>query len=220
MKINHTPKETQPFLFRPQYSGSISSDGELRTRMGARIEDVVCRALKITPIKISNHCKVNFDAGIYYRGKEIFFEIKSLKKHNSSPLYDFRLKKDVEAVNQCGVPLIYVFCVHNLKSCRSQKDITQGLLNSPIQINLLSLDQVIELTDILPIRGIKSEKGRGYSREGYADGYKNLSQKIISSVCEHSVNRHVKIGENRKKVSIRLSSDLDIDIPKWMRGKR
>lgn len=220
MRIKHTPKKRQPELFPVEFSGSIDTGGALRVRSGARIEDVVCRALRLTPISISGSYDVCYDAGTYHRGKEIFFEIKSLRKHNKSPLYVFRLKKDVKATKQCGVPLIYAFCIHNIESgCESQEEITKSLLSHPIQINLLPLSQVIELTKDLPLKQIKSDNGtNGYNREGYADGYKNLSQKTISSVCKHSVTRHIKIGEKRKPVSIRISSELDVEIPKWMRG--
>lgn len=214
LRIQHTPELKQPELFPVVYQGKMKTDGETRNRVGDRIEDLVCRCLGLTNIPINGNYDVNFDAGLYFKGNEIFFEIKSLRRGSKSPLYVCRLEKEKKAQEQSGKKVIYVFCVHGISGVKNQADITRMIISNPVNFYLLPLDEVIRITKDLPVKVISRENGlNGYNRKGYERGYMNLSAKSIRSVCGDGVEKTLNIFSSGKSFRIHCSKNLNVELP-------
>jgi len=82
---------------------------------------VACMGLRGIPI--SNKHDVCFDAVASGVGGDTYFEVKSVRKGNKSPLYVWRLKKDLDA----GVHLVYLFAKHNTKGSRTFAELYTGM---------------------------------------------------------------------------------------------
>ncbi|MCM8542395.1 MAG: hypothetical protein NE328_19145 [Lentisphaeraceae bacterium] len=215
LTIKHTPKKKQPELFPVLYQGRMKSLGEVRNRVGDRVEDLVRTVLGLTKISIDGNYSVNFDAGMYYYNQEIFFEIKSLRKSSKSPLYVFRLDKELKAQKISGNPVIYIFCCHKIQGAKTQADITRMIINGPIDLYLIQLNEVAAMTDPLPLKTISKEKGlNGYNRKGYEKGYKNLPQKQIDKACDFATSITMNIYGSRKTFDVYASRNLNVSLPK------
>ena len=202
LKIQHTPTSTQPFLFLPKYSGEILSQGEARVRMGLRIESLVCSLLGLTPIPINGQYDVNFDAGHYSKENETFFEIKSVKAGGKSPIYLFRLEKELEAQKQTGCPVYYLFCTHKVKAVISQEAITLGLLKGDINIYAVPLDMVNKMSKNLHVRKMKRDTPSGYNRKGYCEGYINFPVKDLAKICDYTFYLSTQINGEQKSITV------------------
>lgn len=130
MRINPIPVETQPLLFN-HYSGIIDKVAARRSYMGLRVEDYVCLILGLKKIKINGNYDINFDAGIFSLGTEIFYEVKSVKKNSSAIIYLWRIEKEKYAAKQNGVQVRYAFCVHSINNIESHEVITKGFISNP-----------------------------------------------------------------------------------------
>lgn len=201
LKIQRTPKSTQPFLFIPKYSGVITTDGEARVRMGLRIENLVCDLLHLTNIPINGQYDVNFDAGHYTSEGEIFFEIKSVQQGGHSIIYLFRLEKELAAQKQTGCPVFYLFCTHKVKGVISQDAITQGLLSGAINIYAVPLNLVNKLSKDLRVRKVHSHT-LGYGRKGYCDGYISFPTKDLPTICDYTFHCGVQIDGKHKSIKV------------------
>jgi len=215
LKIQPIPEAWTPKLFDVEQTGRIKSAGQCRTSCGSRIEHFVCTALNLIPIPLSGKYDVNFDAGHVKNGRSVYVEIKSLRRGNKSPLFKFRLEKELRAQTESGIPVVYVFCVHRLKGVKSQEEITRTLLYFPVSLYLITLDEVAEMCKDLPLRKMKTSGGQhGYNRVGYKDGYTNLPYVEIAMICGSVYSApklHFNIFDKKTCVSV-FRSPLAVDL--------
>lgn len=151
--------------------------------MGLRVEDYVCLMLGLRNIKINGNYDINFDAGAFSLGTQMFYEIKSVKKSSSSIIYLWRIEKEKYAAKQNDVKVRYAFCVHSISDIKSHEVITKGFIDNPPKIYIVSLRTLLEILHGVEKTSYVSEKTSGYNRVGYSEGYKRLPIKSVINIC-------------------------------------
>lgn len=155
-----------------RFSGESLTSGQARVFAGTVAEEIVCRGLGLSLLKPDARYGVCFDA---VRGGT-FYEIKSVRAGNKSPLYDYRMEKEAGA----GVPLVYLFARHDGRRFTSRERIHSELSGTMRDVYALPAALVHALAGEYPLRNIRTEVGPdgkdrcGYNRKGYAEGYRNL----------------------------------------------
>lgn len=171
--IKPPPSHVQLPLLEVAPDKPISRAGEARTRYGKIVEEVVQSLLGLEDIPNSGTHDCVFDA--YHRRSGTYCEIKSLRKKNKCPIYDWRRTKDREA----GVPLAYIFGLHE---CSGEKSIADVLARMQDTLNVLlvlphwAVDLEARKHPLHQIKSTLTASGErnGYQRKGYREGYRNI----------------------------------------------
>ena len=153
----------------------FKSTASARTHYGNAAESIVCEALELAPISIDGRCTTNFDA-LSQQGT--YWEIKSVRQGGSVPLYQMRIDKEREFMRNEG-KLMYAFCVHTVKNAKSNYDLWRQL-SYGVKIIVAQPNIVHSLAHTGILRKIKSDKGAGYTRKGYDQGYYNVAIKYLN----------------------------------------
>lgn len=182
LRIAPPPARTQPWLLELLPSGSLTP-GATRAHAGRLMEEIVCRGLGLTQAQPDAKYDVCFDA----HRSGLLFEIKSVRRHGKSPLYEWRLRKEQEA----QAPVVYLFVEHNARGLRSLEEMAVKMAETAGPVYALTHKEVQCLTQDLPLRNIRRTTSQsriysGYDRAGYCLGYKNLSLKTVREVARHS----------------------------------
>lgn len=140
-----------------------------RNAYGTAAQYLVCKTLGLRPIPINGNYPVCFDA----EDNQFFYEIKSCKAGAKVVIYDWRMEKEASA----GVPVRYAILIHNVRGART--DILSEMQSKPWKILLLPLDVIKAQWEKSPLHvytpSTAYQKRLGYAREGYKNGYRNLS---------------------------------------------
>lgn len=182
MTIKLPPLFIQPALFEMLPDKPIHKPGEARTRFGACVNEIVNMLLGLEDIPNSGSHEVVFDA--FLRSRNSFVEVKSLRRKNKLPVYQWRIEKDKEA----GVPLLYVIGVHNCPKQATLGGVWLEMAKTMNQILVLPASVIEELAADEPLQQIKTHKTasgerNGYQRKGYKDGYKNIPWQALVESC-------------------------------------
>lgn len=151
----------------------LTAPGEARTRYGKVVEEAVEALLGLEDIPNSGTHDIVFDA--FLRQRETFCEIKSLRRNNKCPIYDFRRTKD----RDCGKPLLYVFAIHDCKDAHTVGGIWLKMAETLKQVFVLpawAVDLEARRHPLQTIKTARTASGsrNGYQRKGYAEGYRNI----------------------------------------------
>lgn len=145
-----------------------------RNIFGNFAEDFVCAALGLHPISINGKYDVCPDAKLL----DIYWEVKSLRFNNKMPLYDHRMAKEATIPN-----LKYGILLHDFRNLLSVRELLDKCLAQPPALVAISASKIHEMAKEQKLRKPKPREGAdkriGYLREGYRDGYRNLSAKTI-----------------------------------------
>lgn len=157
----------------------IPSVAVARNAYGAAAQEIVCRAMKLDPIQINGKAKVCFDAV----RDGMFYEIKSVRAGSKVVIYDWRLKKEVEA----GLPVHYAILAHRIGGARTSDEMWDAYARRNLRIYVLPLNTVVELASTCPLTIPKKPLGKvakrfGMLRSGYADGYRNLGVRALEEI--------------------------------------
>lgn len=183
MTIKHPPLLAQPPLFEMVPDKPIRKPGEARTRFGAVVNEIVNALLGLQDIPNSGTHDCVFDS--YLRSRGAYVEVKSLRRRNKIPVYQWRIEKDKEA----GVPLLYVIGVHNCTRQATLAGVWNKMAETMDQILVLPAAVIEELAAAEPLQAIKSAKTasgerNGYQRKGYCEGYKNIPwEKLVAATA-------------------------------------
>lgn len=184
-RVKQPPSHIQPTLFElPIPKLTLTGVGSSRTRYGQVVEEIITTALGLTPINTGGSSPVIFDA----HKDKMFYEIKSLRRTSSLPIYEWRREKD----RTCGVPLLYAIAMHNVTKATDVEEIWTRMGETLKRVLLLPAPVIDGLAEVEPLRELKSEKKSprsGYHREGYKEGYRNVPAKRIIEGAPHFIER-------------------------------
>lgn len=179
----HVPQDLFPAEDIASISGRrIERAGESRVIYGEIVNQVVNALLGFENIPGSGSHDIVFDS--FLRGRQTFIEVKSLRRNNKCPIYDFRRSKDKAA----GVPLLYVIGIHD---CRKQATIANVWLEMARTFDTILVippAEIDRLAEAEPLQQIKSQTTKsgvrnGYQREGYCEGYRNIPWDKMMERC-------------------------------------
>lgn len=173
------PPDYQIPLLRIAPSWNITKNAQARNAYGTVAQELVCAALKLLPIPINGNYDCCFDA----KGKDVFYEIKSVRRNGKLPLYTWRLVKE----SRSGVNLKYAILIHNVRKSNG-RHLVQEFANSGLSILVLDSIQVHKEAQKHPLRLVQNPNGSarsGYNRKGYQDGYRNLP---VKALLKYAVN--------------------------------
>lgn len=184
-KVKRPPSHIQPTLFElPTPKLRLTGVGSSRTRYGQVVEEIITHGMGLTPINTGGSSPVIYDA----HKDETFYEIKSLRRTSSLPIYEWRREKD----RTCGVPLLYAIGIHNVTRAMDMEEIWHGMSRTLKKVLLVPAPVIDALAEEEPLRQLKSEKKSprsGYHWEGYKDGYRNVPAKRIVEAAPHFITR-------------------------------
>lgn len=161
-------------LFNIKPSGPIrKTAGQRRVLYGYIVERLCNKALGSQQLKIDGRKEHCMDGQI----DDLYIEVKSVRYKNKSPVYDFRVDKDVKS----GKKILYAFFIHRCYKEETYEDLYNSLITKTIGIFLHDLDSVQRLCEATPLSKIKNCGCNGYSRTGYKDGYRNIKCSNIMS---------------------------------------
>lgn len=144
--------------------------GSARYAYGEAAQNLVYAHLGIERIPIDSKKTVCFDG--YQHGT--YFEIKSLHfQKGKVVLFKARMEKDQAA----GVPLDYLLVLHRLQGERT--DITRAMASAPIVFYVVPASAVHSATEGQSLRTVSQNGSNGYNKEGYREGYYNLTLKRV-----------------------------------------
>lgn len=219
MTIKPIPEEYQPLLLDVPQTKQIDPGGEARTRYGRVVEKAVIRLLDLQDIPNSGNYDVVYDAGKRHDDRDLYYEIKSLRRNNKCPIYDWRLKKDAES----KVNPVYLIAVHDCKKMPDMVELWQGMAETMTDIYALSLPTITRLANNEPLKEIKTvstESGprNGYQRKGYREGYRNIPFQTIASLpFYYPVEREAIIFNHKFKVKLHVDTHIPLDHRLWLR---
>ena len=205
--VKPPPTEFQEMLFDIIPDKKLGTNGEARTRYGRIVEEIVCSLLGLTDITNSGTYDAVFDAF----GHGAYCEIKSVRKNNKCPIYEWRRKKDRAA----KVPLVYLLCMHE---CRGAKTLTEAFMTMAQTLNeiyVASLDTIDQWAEGEEIRQlVKEEKGSrmGYKRKGYCEGYRNIS---ATKVTQHHYLTPIEVEAELYDVPLKARVWVDRSLDDW-----
>lgn len=155
----------QTRLFEEPCLIKFPSLASARNRFGEAAEELACKALQLNRIPTDGRFDICFDAQDN-RGR--FFEIKSVRKNSSIPLWNWRIKKDRKA----GVPLSYIIVCHDTSGVKDTRELWAGLAETVREVFVVPLG----LMETLHARGKlvkpRTSFGHGSMRKGYKEGYR------------------------------------------------
>lgn len=172
--VKPPPSYTQDDLFPELVPDKpLGRTGEARTRYGEVVNLAVNGLLRLEDIPNSGSHDIVFDS--FLRSRETFIEVKSLRRKNKCPIYEWRRNKD----RDCGVPLIYIFGIHGCKECGTLAEVWHRMadtMNTLLVMPAWAVDLEARKHGLRQIKTNKTASGKrnGYQRRGYADGYRNI----------------------------------------------
>ena len=144
------------------------SNATARNAYGQAAQIIVCDVIGLSPIPINGNYPICFDA----EASGVFYEIKSCGPGHKIVIYNWRLKKELEA----GVYVNYAILIHSLRGIRT--NVLQAMRDCKPKILILPLGCVKDVFDQHPTcyynPRTPTQKRLGYARKGYKDGYKNI----------------------------------------------
>lgn len=184
MTVKPPPPFWQPSLIDVLPDKPISRNGEARTRYGRVVEEIACELLGLSDIPNSGSHECVFDA--FHHASGYYCEIKSLRRNNKIPVYEWRRAKDRE----CGVPLVYVICIHDCRDRKTLADVYRTMASTMEMILVLPAWAIDLKARRCPLRRILAETPRdarqGYSRAGYCEGYRNVPYDDLLDTFTHA----------------------------------
>jgi hypothetical protein len=197
MSTTLAPTDTQGRLFEVPSVLNAGSEGAARYIYGEAAQRIVYAHLGITPIPINGKFPICFDG---CRG-ETYYEIKSLNfKRGKVVLYKWRMEKEESA----GVPLDYILVCHDLSGDR--EDIVTAMAGRSIRFYILPSRIVHDAAKKTPLRMLKREAKGGYARNGYKNGYHNVSLlQIVGGVSFREVTVANQLGAG--DMTLRVATD-------------
>lgn len=169
MKIARASGQRLLFDVPPRFR--LGSNALARNAYGAAAQEIVCAALHLDPIAINGNCEFCADAERI--GSGLFFEIKSCHRVGKTVIYDWRMKKEARV----PVPLNYAILAHNCRKLDDGAALLQYFALGGLEIIELPASVVHECAAAEPRQAApasKEDRRCGYSRKGYADGYRNV----------------------------------------------
>ena len=163
MTVKPPARDQQLPLLEVPPSGEFGEGGSARARYGQAVQEIVQRVLRLRPIENSGDFDVVFDA--FSRG--IYYEIKSVRRTSSIPIYKWRLEKEANA----PVSLAYLIATHNVAKARTQEDLWQGMSETLNAVYEVPHALIRKLVKGRKLRHIQSPGPHGYNRTGYCEGY-------------------------------------------------
>jgi hypothetical protein len=154
---------------------AIPSVAHARGEYGGAAQRIVYEALDIIPIPINGRYKVNFDG--YSNG--VYYEIKSVRLSQKVVLYKWRVEKEQES----GASLTYALVGHKVKEAPDTDKMWKGFQQHGVDIYLIPATVIHSLAVTCPLNTMKSTL-RGHNREGYRDGYYNLTWKDATAFSQ------------------------------------
>lgn len=208
MKIKPAPTEQQPWLLPVEPSlpdTPFLTNGAARTHYGAIVQSAVSSLLELVEISNSGEYDIVFDA--YHRDTDQFFEIKSVHATNKIPIYNWRIRKEIES----GVNPIYLFAIHRVRGAGSKLACLKALAESMTIIVALSASNVERMLKNEKVRQLVAEERNsrlGYKRKGYCEGYRNLP---VNAAIEAGTFSHGQVTADiyGERFSAEVWSDLD-----------
>ena len=180
MKIARAPKQMILLDVLPSYP--MENNAKARNAYGSCAQEIVCAAIKADPIPINGNCEICFDA----EARGVFYEIKSARAGSKVCLYDWRIRKEANSEK----PLKYAILLHNVGAVLESRELWRRMaLTSKLVI--LSASTIHRLAMEEPLKNINplaADRGPrfGYSRRGYAEGYRSVPIKKIMDRCRAS----------------------------------
>lgn len=180
-----------PLLFANALERNIRSPHELRNLIGDMVEDFATAHFPPSRrIKINGNVKINPD--VHYDSNR-YFECKSCGRNGSVIIYEGRLAKDQQFVEQ-GNTLHYMIWSHSLdtRDIKTTDQLKSCLINSIKAITVVPLSLLVGLTNNRPVRCLNSGYTNRGNRLGYGNGSKGygmgwcLPLKLIQAECEQS----------------------------------
>lgn len=168
----------------------LSSNGEARSRYGAVVNECVNAILGLVDIPNSGSHDVVYDA--YRKDRNTYVEVKSLRRRNKLPLYEWRRKKDEKA----GVPLVYAIGIHDVRRCTTLGGCWLRMSETLNTIFVLPHGVVSALAEphklVLPKPKPEGTPRDGSRRPGYHEGYRNIPYDDLSSFSDLLGHRYVE----------------------------
>lgn len=146
-----------------------------RNLFGAFAAEFVCAATGFFPIPINGNCEICLDAEF----SRYFLEIKSVRKNRQAVIYKWRMEKE----KRSGLCVNYAFFVHEFAGEKNYTELLEICQNLPPKIYIIPLHKVQAVSCLEKLRKIDTAKLKnaqswaGYAREGYKDGYYQVSVK-------------------------------------------
>lgn len=154
-------------LFNLCPTAKMGNNALARNAYGQLAQDVVCAVLRLNPIPIDGSKTVCCDAEL--DGQH--FEIKSVRRGCKVVLYDWRMKKEGEAVPN----LKYAILVHDNRKAESIAGMLETMKAKPPTLIIADASQIHAWAKFCPLNIMKAgAKPSGYTRPGYSEGYRNL----------------------------------------------
>lgn len=175
VKVIAPASQQQPLFYQPPVI-NCDSNASARNAFGIAAQELVYQCLGVTPIPINGNYTTCFDGvkdGTYY-------EIKSTKLSGGKVVvYDWRMEKEAAA----GVPLRYLIVCHKISGQR--EDVLAAMASKPVTIYSVPAEIVYRVAYASPLNTIKRDKvwskRNGYEREGYKNGYRNISLRDLAA---------------------------------------
>jgi len=160
----------------------LGSNALARNAYGAAAQEIVCSALKLEGIPINGNCEFCADAERRETGD--FFEIKSVHRSSKVVVYDWRMEKEASV----SVPLTYAILAHNCRKVRDGAALLSAFAAGGLEILELPAREVHRVAFAEPLQTMKKSAAtgnprNGYSRKGYANGYRNCPVARLRALC-------------------------------------
>lgn len=180
----------------PRYN--VFNNATARTAYGAAAQEIVCAALQLDPIAINGSCDVCFDAEKH----GTFYEIKSVRAGQKVVIYNWRMEKE----SAFSDVLFYAILIHQVSK---QRDEIISKMLQGAEILLLPSRAVHEAAKALPsyaptINPEHAGARHGYTRKGYADGYRNVSVNRLKDEAARAASVDVCLYGHRATIPIYL----------------
>lgn len=187
------PPSDQPLLLHIAPSWRITKNAQARNAYGSVAQEIVCAALKLTPIPINGNYECCFDA---HSARHGYFEIKSVKRVGGKVvIYDWRMAKERDA----GVELHYAILCHNVRRSDG-RELVREFVESGLELLVLPAEQVHAVAAAQPLQKLmhieQPGKRCGYNRAGYRDGYRNVPVRELRTLCSHVQHLHFHYVEH------------------------
>lgn len=180
----------------PRYK--VFNSASARTAYGAAAQEIVCAALQLDPIAINGNCDICFDAEKH----GTFYEIKSVRSGQKVVIYNWRMQKE----EKFSDVLFYAILLHTVSR---QRDEIISRMVAGAEILLLPARVVHEAAKACPthIPTINPEHAsarHGYTRKGYADGYRNVSVTKLKGEAARAGSVDICLYGHRANIPIYL----------------
>lgn len=164
------------------------------------MEKLICRALKLQPLRIDSRKYVCFDAINTTSGRPV--EIKSVHAGSRIPIYDWRMDKESEYIEE----LDYAIGIHKIKEAKSYKEWWDQVEVKGIELVFTTAKLIHKLAHGEPLRSNtpSANDTSGYRREGYKNGYRELAVELIKDGMMSYHSRIVQVYNREVPVMLTM----------------